>query len=696
MVGVSKRVIALCVIALVGSGFAVLGVSPAEAGATYQQPKVGQCRNLGLAQLGAASNTTKPVSCASRHTAQTVGVGRLPKSLKWSSPQAKVKTAIGRSCTRSFAAKLGQTETARRLSAFTWVSFRPTKSQRRHGARWFRCDAVMQRDGALAPLTRSATPLLVTPTPNSQALCLSTRRTTCDRAHSFKATSAFLIALKKWPGASKVKSLASAGCDTRVTTSSYRYYAPSQATWGYSRWVTCFSAHTLTPPPPPPPDPDTTPPTASLMGPDGVPFGSPIVLSGEADDEVAVDSVTVTVRQSSGAYLQDNGSFGIAANEVPVTETGGATGTAHLTWELDLGSNLPIEQYTVDVMVTDTSANAAHATLQFTVDALPDVLAPTIVLISPDTDLATTNPVQISGTATDDVAVSMVTVQWRNGAGQYLQDNLTTYSSTVNDLPITVLGLDTVEAQFDLSAGRQPAGSYTVRVTAEDPTGNRKIFNRSVTISNTSTAQVVEYQMNEPAEATVMIDSGGNGLNGTISQLDIDTGVVYDGATGYQWSYKHPESYPPVPERVITVPDNVLLDNVTDTFTIEMRYRTSHSFGNIVQKGQATTPGGQWKIQAPGGYPSCLFKTSVGQMAVKSTLDLSDNAWHTLRCIRTASSVRMYVDNVYQGVKNSTVPLGPVNNTFPLTIGGKLDCNQINVTCDYFTGHIDYVRLTHE
>ena len=29
----------------------------------------------------------------------------------------------------------------------------------------------------------------------------------------------------------------------------------------------------------------------------------------------------------------------------------------------------------------------------------------------------------------------------------------------------------------------------------------------------------------------------------------------------------------------------------------------------------------------------------------------------------------------------------------PLTIGGKVDCDQVKVTCDYFAGDIDWVRI---
>ena len=52
----------------------------------------------------------------------------------------------------------------------------------------------------------------------------------------------------------------------------------------------------------------------------------------------------------------------------------------------------------------------------------------------------------------------------------------------------------------------------------------------------------------------------------------------------------------------------------------------------------------------------------------------------------------MYVDGVFRNRKNG--PAGTVDNNFPMTVGGKLDCDQIDITCDYFSGQIDYIRFT--
>jgi PKD repeat protein len=200
------------------------------------------------------------------------------------------------------------------------------------------------------------------------------------------------------------------------------------------------------------------------------------------------------------------------------------------------------------------------------------------------------------------------------------------------------------------------------------------------------------YEMNEPVGSTVMSDSSGNGLNGVIDPTGVQTGAVFDGATAYNWVRRPPEQAPPSPERVIQVPDSINLEPGNQPFTIELRYRTQENFGNIIQKGQAQTPGGQWKIQNPGGIPSCLFKGSLGQVATGAKTPLNDEQWHNLTCVFNSSSVTMYVDGVFRNRKNGSA--GAVDNNFPMTVGGKLDCDQIDITCDYFSGQIDYVRFT--
>ena len=180
-----------------------------------------------------------------------------------------------------------------------------------------------------------------------------------------------------------------------------------------------------------------------------------------------------------------------------------------------------------------------------------------------------------------------------------------------------------------------------------------------------------------------MTDSGPRHLNGSINPTGVQTGWVLDGVTGYNWIRRNPTLAPASPERVIQVPDNAYLDPGSDTFIIEIRYRTKEKFGNIIQKGQARSVGGQWKIQNPKGIPSCLFKSPTGQVATGALTPLNDNLWHVLTCVKTPTSVTMYVDGVYRNRKNGTT--GAIDNKKPVTVGGKIECDQIEVTCDYYS-----------
>ncbi|MCU0299958.1 MAG: LamG domain-containing protein [Candidatus Nanopelagicales bacterium] len=202
---------------------------------------------------------------------------------------------------------------------------------------------------------------------------------------------------------------------------------------------------------------------------------------------------------------------------------------------------------------------------------------------------------------------------------------------------------------------------------------------------------VAYYQMNENAGATVMVDSSGSGLNGTIGSA-VQTGVVYAGATGYRWRWTKPNQPPAQPQRLVTVADNGKLDPGTSTYSVTIRYRTTKAFGNIIQKGQNKTTGGYFKFQAPKGVLKCLFKGSNGeQRTASSKVPLNDGQWHTVTCKRNAKQVSMWVDGVVTSRANGTT--GSISNNQPLSIGGKNTCDQISITCDYFVGDIDYVKI---
>jgi hypothetical protein len=51
----------------------------------------------------------------------------------------------------------------------------------------------------------------------------------------------------------------------------------------------------------------------------------------------------------------------------------------------------------------------------------------------------------------------------------------------------------------------------------------------------------------------------------------------------------------------------------------------------------------------------------------------------------------MTVDGVVTGRNRN--PTGSIANARPITIARKLNCDQVQTTCDYFAGDLDYVKI---
>jgi PKD repeat protein len=213
-----------------------------------------------------------------------------------------------------------------------------------------------------------------------------------------------------------------------------------------------------------------------------------------------------------------------------------------------------------------------------------------------------------------------------------------------------------------------------------------------------ATNVVADWQLNEGAGATAMVDVGPNHLDGQIAAdaaaHGLTTGVTEGVDTFYDWANRCPACEPVEDSRVIQVPDNDLLDipDPTTTWSLEFRFRTTRPFGNIMQKGHSSSKGGQVKVQAPAGIVQCLFKGADGtRVGTGSPERLDDGEWHTVECVRTETQVKQFVDGVRVAVKNGST--GAINNNKPFTVGGKIPCDQITITCDYFVGDIDWVTI---
>jgi len=202
-----------------------------------------------------------------------------------------------------------------------------------------------------------------------------------------------------------------------------------------------------------------------------------------------------------------------------------------------------------------------------------------------------------------------------------------------------------------------------------------------------ATKTLAYWNMNEKSGSTVLVDSSGHGINGTIGSHVVSNGAV--------------ETFPYVKGGVGGVLDPAHIDLVnsaklnpgTRDFAVTLRMKFTTPVGDVLQKGQSGAVGGLFKIEldSGGGKIDCSFVSPTGNAQVWSSTTLNDGLWHVVTCTRTATEVTVTVDGVVVGaILHAT---GNISNTWPMSIGGKSSCNQTTVFCDYFAGQIDYVKI---
>jgi hypothetical protein len=202
-------------------------------------PKVGECHDLTLKHIQAASDTRKPVACSSEHTTQTVAVVKEPPGARKGSEDARA-FAVGEACADGFKKVVGGSskERARTLYSLAW--FGPTKAQKAKGAGWMRCDVTLTDQRHAYPISGKQ-PLLKGGATDDERRCgrltsgegLAWEFAPCGSRHHFEP--------KKFIEAAPGVSFKDAEAGAKKACDDGLYTWAGTELWGVGdRWYTCW------------------------------------------------------------------------------------------------------------------------------------------------------------------------------------------------------------------------------------------------------------------------------------------------------------------------------------------------------------------------------------------------------------------------------------------------------------------------
>lgn len=219
-------------------------VAVPAAKAAPAKPAVGSCHDMSVKEAYAVADPDPAVSCARRHTSRTIAVPTVPAGIKMTNGRALARI-VDQKCSPAYERAIHPSRKQRLLSAYAQFWFAPTKAQIRQGARWIRCDVVLQKGRSLAPLPPAQVPALGNaPHPDREARCYLGRKggylvTTCDSGHAYRTVTAYEMQGRRYPSQRKSFNTAKRRCGA-AAGKNWTTFNPSREQWraGY-KWYIC-------------------------------------------------------------------------------------------------------------------------------------------------------------------------------------------------------------------------------------------------------------------------------------------------------------------------------------------------------------------------------------------------------------------------------------------------------------------------
>ncbi|MGH2630932.1 MAG: LamG-like jellyroll fold domain-containing protein [Actinomycetota bacterium] len=194
-------------------------------------------------------------------------------------------------------------------------------------------------------------------------------------------------------------------------------------------------------------------------------------------------------------------------------------------------------------------------------------------------------------------------------------------------------------------------------------------------VSASAATTVALWHMNESSGP--MVDSSSFGNDGTLSNVTRVSGS-FNGSKAYSFNGSSSK---------VTVSNDASLNpgsqNVTITVHVKFSQVPSASIidYDLVRKQSGA---GTYKVEIlRTGKAFCKFRGTSRNVAITAGPNLADNAWHTIVCTKTSSSVRLTVDGT-SFVKNGSV--GSITNAKAVFLGSKGGA-------DWYKGLMDEVSI---
>ncbi len=181
------------------------------------------------------------------------------------------------------------------------------------------------------------------------------------------------------------------------------------------------------------------------------------------------------------------------------------------------------------------------------------------------------------------------------------------------------------------------------------------------------------WHMDETS-GSMMHDSVGS-HDGSLRSVVLGQSGFSDRAYGFTGSSK------------VTVPSASDLNAGSNDITITIHLRAtsvpSKPDWDVIRKGTVSSSGGEWKMEyQPSGKASCGFKgKKSGELTGGPALN--DGDWHSIQCVKTASSIKLIVDG---HTSSKSIKIGTISNSAAIVIGS-------HGGSEFFQGSLDEASI---